>query len=391
MKKILVVSSPFGGHLTILKEFIGRFKDSYNIELLITGWDNIEPDLSGVTVPIKILSAGILRETDPGLWTFPRVEILIEQVLAYTKNYNPDLIFYDFFSLEAYFVSRLLHIPAWSSIPSMVGPSDKNYLQEKMNNSENVKSLENLENKYGDIFVNFKTETVSDGIHIPAQKNIVWSYKSVVSPNWHQGRDKSMYIFVGNIRGKNIKKEKTIKTIYFSLGTVVMNNIWNQQAETRDKLKEFITELSKVWDRNDLKIIFSGQGKEIFDTDPSNWEVEINPDQIECLSRSHVFVTHGGSNSFHEALIQNVPMIVLPFFGDQPLTGERVEFLGLGFNIFKDQTVDTHKEKVLIDRETAYKVAQKADYIFSNYDLFLSNFAKLDLSHESLINLLKTI
>ena len=42
------------------------------------------------------------------------------------------------------------------------------------------------------------------------------------------------------------------------------------------------------------------------------------------------FVTHGGLNSTYEGLAAGVPLLVLPFFGDQPLNARHVADRGLG-------------------------------------------------------------
>ena len=43
-----------------------------------------------------------------------------------------------------------------------------------------------------------------------------------------------------------------------------------------------------------------------------------------------LFITHGGANSFAEGLLSDIPMVVAPFFGDQPAVALRVVSLGLG-------------------------------------------------------------
>jgi UDP:flavonoid glycosyltransferase YjiC (YdhE family) len=67
--------------------------------------------------------------------------------------------------------------------------------------------------------------------------------------------------------------------------------------------------------------------------------------QQEMLSRAGVFVTHGGSNSLHEAVLSKVPMVVAPFFGDQMLISHRVEDLGIGIPLSVPQTTGKHGPK----------------------------------------------
>uniref|UniRef100_A0A915M8L2 glucuronosyltransferase n=1 Tax=Meloidogyne javanica TaxID=6303 RepID=A0A915M8L2_MELJA len=57
--------------------------------------------------------------------------------------------------------------------------------------------------------------------------------------------------------------------------------------------------------------------------------------QREILEKAKVrlFVTHGGQNSFNEVLRAGIPIIVLPFFGDQPFNATLAEYLGIGISI----------------------------------------------------------
>lgn len=57
--------------------------------------------------------------------------------------------------------------------------------------------------------------------------------------------------------------------------------------------------------------------------------------QNDLLSsqRITVFITHGGMNSFGEALWHGVPMLVLPLFGDQPENAATASRLGVGRSV----------------------------------------------------------
>jgi MGT family glycosyltransferase len=55
--------------------------------------------------------------------------------------------------------------------------------------------------------------------------------------------------------------------------------------------------------------------------------------QLEILRRSALFITHGGMNSVSEALLDGVPVIVVPQVGDQYFVAQRVAALGAGVGL----------------------------------------------------------
>jgi MGT family glycosyltransferase len=51
---------------------------------------------------------------------------------------------------------------------------------------------------------------------------------------------------------------------------------------------------------------------------------------MAVLSRARVFVTHGGINSAHEAMLQGVPLVVLPLAADHHVVAQQVAAVGAG-------------------------------------------------------------
>lgn len=60
-----------------------------------------------------------------------------------------------------------------------------------------------------------------------------------------------------------------------------------------------------------------------------NVRVEPAVDPTAVLRHASAFVCHHGLNSTHEAIIHEVPMLSVPFFGDQPQLAARCQALGL--------------------------------------------------------------
>jgi len=119
--------------------------------------------------------------------------------------------------------------------------------------------------------------------------------------------------------------KSTKRRVYISMGSILgsMRNLGQSFYQP------FFDALGE---REDLEVVLSvGRKVDPADLDaPKNFRVERFVPQLELLQHVDVFVTHGGMNSANEALHCGVPLLVLPFFGDQPLVARRVEELGAG-------------------------------------------------------------
>ena len=403
-QKILLFCPPFQGHFNVLRDLVLASDDRFDWRIIITGWTNIPLDLGSLSKLSTVVATKELHETDPALWTLPRVVSLLNSCLQITADYQPDLIIYDFFSLEGKFVGDHLDIPAWSSIPAFIGTfAHKDYLLNKLASNENVKAMQILRSHYDISLSPNDIEMVSDGLHLPSDMNLVWSYKSVVSANFMSNRHDKPYILIGS--SKNLSPitktldERAKPTVYISFGTVVMNNLWDQQNELRQNFTSFITKLADTWKDKPWTIIFVTQGKEILTSYPENWVVKTSVDQPEILKKVDLFITHGGSNSFHESLLAGTPMAVIPFFGDQPLVAKSVERLGLGINLVPDATIDTHSSKSFLNdnlvahldksvqkivKNPAYKERVKATNL-SNADVYKTIHGVIDFHEGDLL------
>lgn len=392
-KKILLFSPPFSGHLNVLKNIIWKYQEDFDFHLVITGWKNIQPDLNDITIPVTILARTNLSETDPAIWTLPRVVELMEDCLKVAREYKPDLIIYDFFSLEGNLVGKNLKIPYWASIPALIGPfTHQDYLNTKLGLQINLSAIKELQTKFSSTFNPRQIEMISDGLHIPGQKNLIWSYPVLTPHDFMTYRQPNNYIFVGYPASLNTgitEHQTTTKPlVYFSFGTVVMDNLWNQQVEIQDGLKTFVGHLANLSKNQEYDVIFVSRAKQILDNYPSNWHVIDYADQIIALSQASIFITHAGANSFHEAVLKKVPMIAIPFFGDQPLVASQIEKIGLGKNLVPDDSIDTKKSKEFLSKSLAEKTHTTIKTMLSNLDTYKNNFNQLKLESKNILDLL---
>jgi len=74
---------------------------------------------------------------------------------------------------------------------------------------------------------------------------------------------------------------------------------------------------------------------------PANFAVYPYVPQLQVLERSILFVTHGGINSAHEAMLCGVPMVVLPAAADHFVVAGQVESAGAGVVLLRNQA-DAH-------------------------------------------------
>ena len=74
--------------------------------------------------------------------------------------------------------------------------------------------------------------------------------------------------------------------------------------------------------------------------------------QVALLEHTDVFVSHVGANSMHEALFHGVPLVCVPFFGDQPLNARRVVAAGAGGEL-PQSDIDAARVRSEVDRVCA--------------------------------------
>ena len=328
-----------------------------------------------------------MKETDIdiALFSLPRACELLDDCITITKDFGPDLIIYDCFSLEGYFVGKLLNIPYWNSISTMIGPlCNLDYLEERFLDPVNQNAILNLKKKFNILISKDDVELVSNGLMIPGQRNLVWSYKQIVPSNYMLNRKNLPYSFVGNLSKKLVgPKARTNSTpiIYLSFSGVVMDYLWSRSAKARKDLIRFFNALASKWKDKEIKIIFASQGKDVVEKYPDNWDVRPNvsqKDQGEFLSQADLFITHGGNNSFHEAILQKVPMIVIPFLGDQMLVARLAEKLGIGIDLTEKTSISLADPINFLNNNFVSRLDQATSEILNNRK-YRDNYEKLDL------------
>lgn len=137
-------------------------------------------------------------------------------------------------------------------------------------------------------------------------------------------------------------------TLYISLGTA-----FNDKSE-------FYNMCFKAFADTDWQVVQSiGNRSKIEQLDPvpNNFIVAPYVPQLDVLKRSDIFLTHGGMNSVMEGLSNGVPLVVVPQSGEQMLSAQRVEQLGMGLSLHpRDVTISTLRKAVdQISSQASYR------------------------------------
>lgn len=359
-KKILIFTIPNDGHLNILRRVIRDNQDAHTFGLVLVDQKNTTPDLSDVPAEIFAPRRVASFVNTPASRVFGRVADMLGECLDIARDFEPDLILYDFCALEGHFTGQLLGVPSWSSIPGMIGPvHDRAYLDSCVASTVNQNAIRAMWDTHRAAVDQSAVEMISNSLHIPAERNLVWSYPSVTPQDFLVNRAAAEYQFAGYLsdgHGRSPRGADTPSLVYLSFGTEVMDNLWAEQEATRDGVRRCVAGLARRWSPLGIDVVFATQGQTVLDEYPASWTVHANVDQQHVLSRADVFVTHGGSNSVHESLLSKVPMVVTPFFGDQVLTGRRVEELGVGIALGVDDGVDKEKPKHFLNDELTGRI-----------------------------------
>lgn len=360
---------------------IAQYRDDYEFQLILVDRTNTPPDLADVGVPVLTpVACDSFTNTRAGE-VFARANALLDECVAVARAFEPDLVVYDFCAVEGHFVGRVLGIRSWCSIPGLIGPlTDHEYLARCLSTDANRQALAAIRERYGVTVRADDVELISNSLYLPAELNLLWSYPAVTPANFLDNRHPARYRFVGYPSAGHPERRgrSAHPLVYVSLGTEVMDNLWHDTARTRDGVRRCVAGLAERWASDDLEVAFATMDKRVLARYPANWRVHGEVDQQRVLSQADVFVTHGGSNSLHEAILYQVPMVVAPFFGDQVLIGRRVQQLGIGIALAVPEATDKDTPKDHLDDGLAERMDTATRRILAD-DRYRRRFADIPL------------
>ncbi|MEC1626046.1 macrolide family glycosyltransferase [Bacillus mojavensis] len=262
---------------------------------------------------------------------------ILPQLEDLYQNDRPDLIIYDFIALAGKLFADKLHIPVIKLCSSYAQNESFQLGSEDM-----LLKMKEAEAEFKAYLEQEQLPAVSfEQLAVPEALNIVFMPKSFQIQ--HETFD-DRFCFVGPSLGKRTEQESLEiekgdgPLMLISLGTAF--NAW----------PEFYKMCIEAFRNSSWQVIMS-VGKTIdpesLDEIPANFTIRQSVPQLEVLAKADLFISHGGMNSTMEAMNAGVPLVVIPQMYEQELTAKRVDELGLGVYLPKEEvTVSRLQEAV---------------------------------------------
>ncbi|MDT5028607.1 MAG: hypothetical protein QOE61_5033, partial [Micromonosporaceae bacterium] len=95
-KKILIFTIPNDGHLNILRRVIRDHHASHTFGLVLVDQKNTPPDLTDVPAEVFTPRRSESFVNTPASQVFERVAEVLEECLDVAREFDPDLVLYDF-------------------------------------------------------------------------------------------------------------------------------------------------------------------------------------------------------------------------------------------------------------------------------------------------------
>lgn len=150
------------------------------------------------------------------------------------------------------------------------------------------------------------------------------------------------------------------KVVLISFGSIISSN--KDLVDLYSKIMKYFSKYNATFILNIGKL-----QKTMFDFIPHNFILKNGINQLELLSLSDLFITHGGMNSVSEAIQLNTPMIVMPKGMDQFIVAEQVERTNIG-RIIKSNKIDFDELESMVSKIlTSPNYKQNIEYIASTY------------------------
>ncbi|XP_031633897.1 UDP-glucuronosyltransferase 2B16-like [Contarinia nasturtii] len=259
---------------------------------------------------VKICPFGATDFNDRAMGLLTPSSFVPHYMLAYSEDmtffqrwFNTIVIFYD-----------------WAFRTFVYLPSEEAFAKEHFAHLKPLPSMDELFQKVSIILVNTHRALSPPRPSMPSIINIGGAHLKPVKP-----LPKDLQTFLD---------ESKDGVIYFSLGTVVQSS-----KLPKEKLQVFLDSFKNLKQR----VLWKFEDESLTGVPPNVMIKKWMP-QNDILAHPNVvlFISHGGSFGTSESLYHGVPLLIIPFFGDQHRNAHRIATVGNGnFLIFNELTTDT--------------------------------------------------
>ena len=261
---------------------------------------------------------------------------ILPQILNDLQGWRPDGIIYGQTALWGRMLAQILHVPA-ISVRSSYATNQYFHLFSPLLPAVNPLEAERVKQRQDSL--NRQLHSLCREYHIPTfDLTDVFSHAEpltlVTMPRAFQYAGNTFdnrFKFVGpcilprhDNSGFALERLGNHPILYISLGTS-----FNQQPD-------FYQTCIKAFTKTPWQVVMS-IGTRVTPAElepiPENFIVQPYVPQLDILSRTSIFISHGGMNSTMEALSYGVPLIIIPRIQEHELTARRVVELGLGMEL----------------------------------------------------------
>ena len=260
---------------------------------------------------------------------------LLEFCTAALKEIKPSLVVYDAACAWARLAAQAAQIPAVSSCSSAIFSRERahQYFQCYLDSPKTAGLFQAAAARLVELHgVQYDPRHVYCNYESAYGATLVWSVPELNprSEDHHAryvGPSLALTAPAHDFPLERLKEQATRRAlVLYSMGTVVGNYL---------NLTPLHRAVAEAFSRApDILLVMSvGKGMEALLEDwerPPGVEIFEFVPQLCILEVARAFVTHGGNNSFNEALLCAVPLLVCPLIGDQFINGDIVRAHGLG-------------------------------------------------------------
>ncbi|MED4117160.1 macrolide family glycosyltransferase [Priestia megaterium] len=346
MRKVLFLNYPGEGHvnptLALVEELLKKGEEV--VYYCIEEYRNKIEKTGATFHPYKNFTRNadlvkkMAKRMDPLemlLYMVRSADTVIEGVLEDIRAEKYDYVIYDNNFAAGWMIADILNIPKISSCTTFAIDEEvfSNVMKSRGEIDKTSPTYQELEEilkkwrqKYG-ITINDNHKLMS----CPGDITLVYTSRS------YQPRAEKFdnsFIFVGpSIAPRKDVETLSLKNIPGKLIFISMGTIFNQQPELYTTCFEAFQEIQATVILSVGKQTDISQFKDI----PSNFIIRNYVPQLEILEQADVFITHGGMNSTSEGLYFGVPLVVMPVVGDQLIVANRIEELGAGLQLNRQE------------------------------------------------------